>query len=723
MPNSCGTMASYGQGILIIIISLICFSCANTIHPHPSLIAHRAHLESSKSRIQDLLQTIHHHQHPPKSKCRTRRLLLTQFSSSFEGIGSVTKAISSALAEAIHSNRTLVWGLDLPYTFNHTRELWGPNSIVDSESIEIDGVELRCTEWRGYGGGPFSCFFQNLSSCSVEDIPMEELLQLGRSAHDDASRLRLMEARRSPGMYFFPRGIPGFQEFFKITYKGNEAALSLQRHEWAAAIAAYVFRLKPEVEETFENRRKLAWPVEAGGNAGHCACGQRKSTDERTTTTMDEIDTDREVWGFHVRHGDNKAMPDLYGNKRWYPLIDYVEAARQRAWKYADVSNDSSLADDNVKYATPRAIFITSDGFEISKEVEDACKPKELAKWPGGTSHAPCIFVSEPSKRFRTPHGSHTAAADGGCSKVKGGKLCSLYADAILYYTSTQDQSPGARAMRILRTMLEGVEDIYTLSYSQVFAGTGTSQFSVMGLFLSWARYGVWPGGESVIIMDEGPLEEGLLQNGFLHGKVNGTGEIQRGQGYKRWTGLTRCFIEGVEPTASYLGAFYEPTEKERGWLLRMQDHIPYLPEAVFRAEARRWTGKKGSQSVWPKECPLPLPDGFSDVDVRLNYTQSLMDLAIIHQNIHPNQARRCWSEATKVLVELITSSNQTSLTPEVVGGIVERLKNIESYMQESATYNSKPYSEGEEVMKELLQQNVLGEQASLPNRSVMDEL
>lgn len=632
--------------------------------------------------------------------------------------------MSSALAEAIHSNRTLIWGVDLPYTFNHTRELWESKSIINADFIEIDGVQLRCNGWRGFGGGPYSCFFQNLSSCSVEDVSMEELVQLGKIGHDDTSRLRLMEARRSPGMYFFPRGIARFRELYGKNYKADEAAHSLQRHEWAAAIAAYVFRLKPDVQETFEYRRKLAWPVEAGGNGGQCACGQRKvaQVDESNDNNNNhkEIDTGREVWGFHVRHGDNKAMPDLYGNKRWYPLMDYVQAAQRRAWKsWKELSNDSSTTAMDVKYAAPRAIFVTSDGFEIAKEVEDACKPEELAKWPGGTSHAPCIFVSEPSERFRTPHGSHTAAADGGCTKVEGGKLCSLYADAIDYYTSTHDQSPGARATRILRTMLEGVEDIYTLSYSQVFAGTGTSQFSVMGMFLSWARYGVWPGGESVIIMDEGPLEEGLLQNGFLHGKINGTGAMQAGHGYKRWTGLTRCFLEGIEPTATYIGAFYEPTEKERGWLLRMQDHIPYLPEAVFRAEVRRWTGKKGSQIVWPKECPLPLPDGELDVPTLLNHTQSLLEVAKVHDRIHPNQARKCLGEAKRILMGLLTDAD--SLTPEYAKQAVEHLRHIDSKEKEPDRH-TKPYSQGEELIREMLQQNIYGVLgSSLPGHSAID--
>ena len=35
-----------------------------------------------------------------------------------------TQVLLMGLAEAAHSNRTLVWGLDLPYTFEITRSIW-----------------------------------------------------------------------------------------------------------------------------------------------------------------------------------------------------------------------------------------------------------------------------------------------------------------------------------------------------------------------------------------------------------------------------------------------------------------------------------------------------------------------------------------------------------------------------------------------------------------------
>ena len=47
------------------------------------------------------------------------------------------------LAEAAHSNRTLVWGLDLPYTFEITRSIWQ----------QAEGGGDKGGEGEGGGGG------------------------------------------------------------------------------------------------------------------------------------------------------------------------------------------------------------------------------------------------------------------------------------------------------------------------------------------------------------------------------------------------------------------------------------------------------------------------------------------------------------------------------------------------------------------------------------------
>ena len=55
------------------------------------------------------------------------------------------------------------------------------------------------------------------------------------------------------------------------------------RHKWAAALAAYLFRLKPEVWAQLEARRQRMWPAAVGGQrpeggwAGGCAACCRAS--------------------------------------------------------------------------------------------------------------------------------------------------------------------------------------------------------------------------------------------------------------------------------------------------------------------------------------------------------------------------------------------------------------------------------------------------------------
>jgi hypothetical protein len=66
----------------------------------------------------------------------------------------------------------------------------------------------------------------------------------------------------------------------------------LPRHKWTAAIAAYTFRVKPELHAAFERSRKaLAWPADSSG----VACAQ-------------------------IRHGDILANPDVYFNRRTFPF-------------------------------------------------------------------------------------------------------------------------------------------------------------------------------------------------------------------------------------------------------------------------------------------------------------------------------------------------------------------------------------------------------------------
>lgn len=273
----------------------------------------------------------------------------------------------------------------------------------------------------------------------------------------------------------------------------------------------------------------------------------------------------------------------------------------------------------------------------MPSEVQSACSTEELDKWPGGASFAPCILFPEPSQRYRTLFG-HIAAMEGACELG----TCALYPDIAQYYRMHNDQNPEVRAKRIFRTIVEGIEDLYALSYANVLAGTAASYFTVMGSLLFWARYGVPPGAKNVIYMDGELVESGVVQCGFLHTNFNKTSEIALDKalgahalddayakvyrGIRRCPGLqrrARCFEKGVTVMLN----------------LRMEQNLPKLPESVFRTEVKRWTRKQSF--VWPGKCPLPGQNSNGN-DQMINYAENLTNWGGIHFFLHTEQAMKC---------------------------------------------------------------------------------
>ena len=53
------------------------------------------------------------------------------------------------------------------------------------------------------------------------------------------------------------------------------------RRAWAAAVAAYGFRLHPELVKALEQRRRASWPLRAGGSGGaDCPCAASNASGE-----------------------------------------------------------------------------------------------------------------------------------------------------------------------------------------------------------------------------------------------------------------------------------------------------------------------------------------------------------------------------------------------------------------------------------------------------------
>jgi hypothetical protein len=155
-------------------------------------------------QIKKIMKYLHDNQNPPKKSCKSRRLLITQFiQGNFEGLGSIIKVIMMGLSEAAHSNRTLIWGLDLPFMFERSRGEWfnrNNKDLSEEHKTFIKGFGFDC-ESSIQGGGPYGCFFEQLSTCTLEDISDIDVKNLAEDGFNDDNRVRFLESRRGVCIY------------------------------------------------------------------------------------------------------------------------------------------------------------------------------------------------------------------------------------------------------------------------------------------------------------------------------------------------------------------------------------------------------------------------------------------------------------------------------------------------------------------------------------------
>jgi hypothetical protein len=148
-------------------------------------------------------------QNPPNSLCSKKRLLVMNSDPTyFEGTGSIMKSIMFGIAEAMHSNRTLIWGRFVPILFTRAKEkaCYNPSQ-----------------------GGLFDCFFEKMSTCTLSDVTPLEIIGLGQNGYDDTARVTLQQPRRGLAAYVPPRQYRSIPDIQLI---------------WPTQIAAYLFRLK-----------------------------------------------------------------------------------------------------------------------------------------------------------------------------------------------------------------------------------------------------------------------------------------------------------------------------------------------------------------------------------------------------------------------------------------------------------------------------------------------
>lgn len=638
------------------------------------------HSEIIDPDMMNMLKALHTQQHPPKHTCKSRRLLVTQFAAkSFEGIGSILKMVMMGLAESAHANRTLIWGLDLPYMFEHSRGIWFSESHYNRTSYKYHhGYKLNCSDWVGRGGGAYACFFQSLSSCSLADLSLNELKYLGFNGYADDARIRIVEARRGISMYIPPVDMPRYKHVFKDIKK-----MEYPRQKWASAIGYYSFRLKPEFRTQLENRLLELWPSNLGGTA-------RVSAFSCHSGCNDTHNKSGEIWGLHIRHGDTLSLKKEYGNRRTFDFEDYVLRAQ-------DLSH--------ALQRSPTSIYVTSDNPETVSYVKEWCSPKELEGWYG--DKPPCIFTVNETLRFRTTHGSHTVAAEGGCTLG----TCAMYSQDIIAWREklageSVDGDGVKKYHRIMTTLLEAIEDVYMLSRCPTLIMQGSSHFSSLSVLVSWAIYGADP--SRITFLDEDYIASGLVQGSFLHGSLNGTSHLDPYTAFYRWTAYTRRFIESwpydlLEQYARKGNGLYPfyPNKVEDDLNYRFhidgKELIPTLPANVFKAEARRMLGFYDyDHNVWIGECPLPQLGNYQPLD---QYIVDLVNHGAEQSNDHPNQSMRCWLKAQSLLERVDDEQFLDDMET-----LIEVLEENMVTLQAQQMY---PYSMGEEAIKRLMTVNV----------------
>ena len=310
---------------LFIIVAVLLTSCWSAGSVEPSVLGYLFPPPSGATEdttadvafVKQVLAQLHAQQHPPKGQCKTKRLLVTQFANSFEGLGSILKLVLLGLAEAAHENRTLIWGLDLPFMFENSREEWYDNvTHTGRRDVDIegrDGFRFDCGSYQHYdGSGPYACFFQALSSCTIDDVSFAELRGMGPGGFDDGARVRIQEERRAPGAAYH---YPVYNPAYTTLVDDYPYPVRNLRHKWAAALGAYVFRPKGDVLAWLEGRRRAVWPPHLGGTRREPGCSRCDGPPEGDGGRL---------WGLHVRHGDLKALKDVYVPNAFPYLAPYL---------------------------------------------------------------------------------------------------------------------------------------------------------------------------------------------------------------------------------------------------------------------------------------------------------------------------------------------------------------------------------------------------------------
>lgn len=283
------------------------------------------------------------------------------------------------------------------------------------------------------------------------------------------------------------------------------------------------------------------------------------------------------------------------------------------------------------------------------------------------------------SSRFRTDHG-FPVAASGACyvsdPKDPTRGYCAIPYEAVIEYEKQEEIRSIPKSWRMMRVLLDAIEDIYLLSQCNVIIAQGTSHFSTISILLLWARIGCDDIDDTTLLLDYDTMVEGRTPTAYLHGTniQNETFHITSSPGSLRWRIYTNRFIGGLPfyPLGgSNISLEYNPWDVE--YRIRIVNGLPRLPREMFYRESNSWgryetymdsiteeeiqilseNTPKFYNPPWPGSCPSDNIEEFpiDNYQSPYNYIVWLVNLGSDHNSEwHYDQASRCWLAARKLL-------------------------------------------------------------------------
>jgi len=239
--------------------------------------------------------------------CRSARLLIAGLKDN-EGMGSLLVSLGGALAEALHSGRTLILS---------------PNRVL-YQGWHGDRCDPAADDHMGYH---FDCIFERMSGCSYDDVEAHERVGLVSGlASFDSSRVKIADMRRAGVALFAP-----MRRYRELLLPGDAARLA-----WASTIVSHLFRPLPPLRRHADRllrgiRRLRAAPLPPSPQGGWL----------------------RGLTAVHMRRGD-LSLEDGEGNPRYpgrrpFDAQDYAgavpKASRVVFWASDEVGSLPSYVD------------------------------------------------------------------------------------------------------------------------------------------------------------------------------------------------------------------------------------------------------------------------------------------------------------------------------------------------------------------------------------------